>query len=65
MTQAQLEARKSLAGEWFREGRITRPECLRLEVDAFLGEDSGPVKWIPNMEFVELSEDGVFDRRPA
>jgi hypothetical protein len=59
MTLEQLKARASLAGEWYREGRITRAECFRLEMDASLGNDTGPINWLPNREYEELLAEGV------
>ncbi len=56
LTPEQLKARASLAGEWYRAGRITRAECFRLEVCASLGEDSGPIRWEPNTDWLELRE---------
>lgn len=46
MEQKNLEARVALAADWLRDGLISRAECFRLEVDASLGRDSGPVRWL-------------------
>ncbi len=42
---AWLRARAVIAGDLYREGRITREECLRLEIDALHNEDTGPIKY--------------------
>lgn len=54
MTQAQLNARAIIAGDLFREGRISRCECFRLEMDSYLGRDTGPIKYEENSEFEDL-----------
>lgn len=41
----KLKARAIIAGDLYREGRITREECFRLEMDGLLGEDSGEIKF--------------------
>lgn len=46
----ELEARAIIAGDLFREGQITRAECFRLEVDAVLGQDSGPIRFDVNTD---------------
>lgn len=51
MTQNELNARAIIAGDLLQEGKITRAECFRLEVDAALGEDTGPIKYCPNKDF--------------
>jgi hypothetical protein len=43
-----LRARAVIAGDLYREGRITRAECLRIEADAAIGEDTGPIKYEEN-----------------
>lgn len=59
MTQSQLNARALIAGDLYREGRINRGECFRLEVDAVVGRDSGPIQYEANTEYQELIELGV------
>jgi len=39
-----LKAKEVVAIDLFKEGKITRPECLRHEVDLMLNEDSGAIK---------------------
>lgn len=51
MTQSELDARASIAGDLLREGEITRVECFRIEVDALLGENSGDLKFEKNEEY--------------
>lgn len=46
-----LKARAEIAGDLYREGKITREECFRLEMDASLGVNSGPVRFEPNDEY--------------
>ena len=55
-TQAWLDARAVIAGDLYRDGEITRQECWRLEMDAVLGEDSGPINYDPNADFEEASQ---------
>ena len=55
MKQSQLNARADIAGDLYREGEIPRHECFRLEMDAYLGTDSGPIKFEKNEDFKELS----------
>lgn len=55
MTQKELEARALIAGDLFREGKILRVECFRLEMDAALGEDTGDIRYCDNRDF-ELGE---------
>lgn len=59
MTQKELEARALIAGDLFREGEVTRVECFRIEMDAFLGENTGDLKFEKNNEYKELVEIGV------
>ena len=54
----QLKARAIIAADLWREGRITRGECRRLEADACLGRDSGPIRWEGNTEYSDLVADG-------
>jgi len=42
---AALDARAKIAGDLYRGGQISRVECFRLEMDAALGEDSGPINY--------------------
>ena len=51
MTQTQLAARASIAADLFREGKIQRCECFRLEMDGVLGRDSGPIQYQENSDF--------------
>ena len=44
MTKAYLTAKAVIATDLYKKGKISRPECLRHEVDLFVGEDSGPIK---------------------
>ena len=64
MKQSELNARASIAGDLFREGRITRPECFRLEMDAALGRDTGSAQFETNTEYAELVHLGVFPNAP-
>jgi hypothetical protein len=59
LSPAALQARAIIAGDLFREGRITRPECFRLEVDAAISRDTGPIEYERNTEYAELVADGV------
>lgn len=47
-----LQARAIIAGDLFREGKITRHECFRIEMDAFLGEDTGDIKYQDNQDYI-------------
>jgi len=38
-----LEAKSTIATDLYKEGKITRPECFRHEVDLAVGEDSGAI----------------------
>jgi len=51
MTQKYLEARAIIAGDLFKEGKITRAECFRIEMDAFLGEDTGDIVYKENKDY--------------
>lgn len=64
LTPEQLHTRASFAGSLWKTGEITRTECFRLEMDAFLGRDSGPVKFEPNTEHQELVAEGWTPKRP-
>ncbi len=39
-----LEAKMAAAGELYAEGKITRAECFKHEVDVAVQRDSGPIK---------------------
>ena len=54
LSLSQLRARAIIAGDLYREGRILRCECFRIEMDAYLGRDSGPIQYEANNEFEEL-----------
>ncbi len=45
LTRSALVARATFTAEWLKAGRIDAKEAARLEVDAVLGHDSGPVRW--------------------
>lgn len=55
MTQKELEARALIAGDLFKEGKITRCECFRIEMDAALGENTGDLRFKENRDY-ELQE---------
>lgn len=55
LTQSELEARASIAGDLFREGEVTRVECFRVEIDAAIGENTGSLIFENNTDF----EDGT------
>lgn len=55
MRQSELEARALIAGDLFEEGKITRVECFRIEMDAALGQSTGDLKFEENKDF-ELSK---------
>lgn len=63
MKQEQLKARAIIAVDLYHEGRITRPEAFRLEMDAALGRDSGPITYESNREHEELLEEDEEYRR--
>lgn len=63
MTLDQLRARALIAGDLYREGRIVRTECFRLEMDSALGKDSGPIIYENNREYLELLELGWTPKR--
>lgn len=54
LSLSQLRARAIIAGDLYREGRILRCECFRLEMDAYLGCDSGPIQYEESTEFEDL-----------
>ena len=47
-----LRARSLIAGDLFQEGKILRVECFRIEMDEFLGKNTGPIKYQDNMDYV-------------
>ena len=49
-----LHCRAIIAGDLYREGRITRPEAFRLEMDAALGRDTGPINYEDNTEHQDM-----------
>ena len=49
-TQSWLDARAVIAGDLYRDGEITQQECFRLEMDAALGENSGPINYQPGAD---------------
>jgi len=51
MTQPQLEARALIVGDLLREGKITRVETFRIEMDASLGENTGDLEFKENTDF--------------
>jgi hypothetical protein len=53
--QSELNARASIADDLFKEGKVTRVEAFRVEVDALLGENTGDLKFEDNTDF----EDGT------
>ena len=55
LTQSELEARASIAGDLLKEGEVKRVEVLRVEIDALLGENTGDLKFEKNTDF----EDGT------
>ena len=59
LPQNELNARALIAGDLFRQGRITQGECFRLEVDACIGRDTGPIEYVRNTEWADLVRDGV------
>lgn len=65
LTPAALAARAVIAGDLFREGRITRTECFRLEVDAACARDTGPIRYERNTEYADLVADGVLPNTEA
>lgn len=51
MKQSELNARAVIAGDLLREGKITRAECFRVEMDRLLGENTGDLKFEDNTDF--------------
>ena len=58
-----LRARAVIAGDLYREGKITRAECFRVEVDAAHGEDTGEIQYEKNddHEFMMTGEGADHD----
>jgi len=54
-SQKELDARASIAADLLKEGQVTRVECLRVEIDAALGENTGDLKFEQNTDFEERS----------
>jgi hypothetical protein len=63
MTHSELKARAVIGVDLYHEGRITRPEAFRLETDAVLGRDTGPIKFEENTDHEELLADDEEYRR--
>ena len=59
----RLQLRASFAGELWRDGKIRRSECFRIEMDAILGRDTGPVTFEDNTEYQELLRVGWTPKR--
>ena len=57
MTQIELDSKAIIAEDLYKEGKITKPECFRIEVDAALGEFSGHLKFQDNTDFIDLEND--------
>jgi len=55
LSQSELEARASIAGDLLREGEVTRVECFRVEMDAALGENTGDLRFETNNCFQDNS----------
>ena len=51
--QILLNIKADIAGDLFREGKIKRVECLRIEIDAALGEDTGDIEFEENTDYEE------------
>lgn len=51
---SQLRARAIIASDLYREGKIRRHECFRLEMDACMGRDTGPIRYEENTDYNEL-----------
>jgi hypothetical protein len=54
-SQKELDARASIAADLLKEGEVSRVECLRVEIDAALGENTGDLKFEKNTDFEEKS----------
>ena len=55
LSQKELEARALIAGDLLREGKVTRVECFRVEMNAVLGKNTGDLKFEKNTDL----EDGT------
>jgi len=53
MTESELNARALIAADLFQEGKVTRSECFRVEMDRLLGEDTGPIQFQDNSDFID------------
>jgi len=51
--KAYLCAKATIAGDLYRDGKITRAECFRHEVDLATGRNSGPIKLIDGTTVVK------------
>lgn len=51
-SKTHLEARSLIAGDLFREGKITRCEMFRIEMDAAMLENTGEIRYVENEDFV-------------
>lgn len=51
--QSELQARVLIAGDLFIEGKVTRVEVFRVEMDAALGENTGDLKFEDNTDFID------------
>jgi hypothetical protein len=49
-----LRCRAVIAGDLYHEGRITRPEACRCEMDAALGRDTGPIQYEDNTDHHDM-----------
>ena len=49
-----LRCRAVIAGDLYREGRITRSEAFRLEMDAALGHETGPIEYKANTDHHDM-----------
>lgn len=50
-SQSYLAARVKIATNLFQEGKITRAEIFRLEMDLALGENTGDIEYKDNVDF--------------
>ena len=51
--QKELEARMVAATELYHDGKITRQEMFRLEMDAMIGKNTGDIKYEDNNDYQE------------
>ncbi len=56
MTQKEMDARAIIAGDLYKDGEITRGECFRLEMDAFLGVNTGAITFSKNNQYLKSLE---------